>query len=150
MSKKNYDNHNRWRNKTVAFRVSAEEDLHLEALVKLTCLLYTSQTLRRHLGADLAAVVLRVVVTPAVVLLLGDLTGLQFGYLFPPSPKHFVQPGSILVFAEIYLQGKLTILLRDLQPVVVLQSKQGVHEPYIGVYIRDGKGMGRDIQYRCV
>ena len=36
MSKKNYDNHNRWRNKTVAFRVSAEEDLQLEALVKLT------------------------------------------------------------------------------------------------------------------
>ena len=36
MSKKIYDNHNRWRNKTVAFRVSAEEDLHLEALVKLT------------------------------------------------------------------------------------------------------------------
>ena len=30
MSKKNYDNHNRWRNKTVAFRVSAEEDLQLE------------------------------------------------------------------------------------------------------------------------
>ena len=27
MSKKNYDNHNRWRNKTVAFRVSAEEYL---------------------------------------------------------------------------------------------------------------------------
>ena len=36
MSKKNYDNHNRWRNKTVAFRVSAEEDLQLETLVKLT------------------------------------------------------------------------------------------------------------------
>ena len=30
MSKKNYDNHNRWRNKTVAFRVSAEEDLQLK------------------------------------------------------------------------------------------------------------------------
>ena len=26
MSKKNYDNHNRWRNKTVAFRVSPEEN----------------------------------------------------------------------------------------------------------------------------
>ena len=38
MSKKNYDNHNRWRNKTVAFRVSAAEDLHLAALVKLTAL----------------------------------------------------------------------------------------------------------------
>lgn len=39
MSKKNYDNHNRWGNKTVAFWVSAEEDLHLEALVKLTGLI---------------------------------------------------------------------------------------------------------------
>ena len=36
MSKKNYDNHNRWRNKTVAFRVSSEEDLQLETMVKLT------------------------------------------------------------------------------------------------------------------
>ena len=36
MSKKNYDNHNRWRNKTVAFRVSAEEYLQLETMVKLT------------------------------------------------------------------------------------------------------------------
>ena len=36
MSKKNYDNHNYWRNKTVAFRVSAEEYLQLETLVKLT------------------------------------------------------------------------------------------------------------------
>ena len=58
-----------------------------------------------------------------------------------------MKPGSILVFAEIHLQGKLTVLLRDLQTVVVLQVKQGVHEPYIGVYGRDGEGMGRDIQY---
>ena len=33
MSAKNYDNHNRWRNKTVAFRVSAEEDLQLDTYV---------------------------------------------------------------------------------------------------------------------
>ena len=39
MSKKNYDNHNRWRNKTVAFRVSAEEYLQLETMVKLTVIL---------------------------------------------------------------------------------------------------------------
>ena len=58
-----------------------------------------------------------------------------------------MQPGSILVFAEIYLQGKLTILLRDLQTVVVLQGKQGVHEPHIGVYVRDGKSVGRELQY---
>ena len=105
------------------------------------------QTLRWHLGADLAAVVLRVVVAPAVVLLLGDLSGLQLGGLFPPGPEHLVQSGGILVFAKIYLQGKLTVLLCDFQPVVVLQGKQGVHQPYIGVYVRDRERMGRDIQH---
>ena len=52
MSKKNYDNHNRWRNKTVAFRVSAEEDLHLEALVKLTGLTKQDYIIRRLLCRD--------------------------------------------------------------------------------------------------
>ena len=47
MSKKNYDNHNRWRNKTVAFRVSAEEDLQLETLVKLTGLTKQGYMIRR-------------------------------------------------------------------------------------------------------
>lgn len=52
MSKKNYDNHNRWRNKTVAFRVSAEEDLQLETLVKLTGLTKQDYITRRLLCKD--------------------------------------------------------------------------------------------------
>ena len=36
MSLKNRDNHNRWRNKTVAFRVSPEEDAQIETFVKLS------------------------------------------------------------------------------------------------------------------
>ena len=52
MSKKNYDNHNRWRNKTVAFRVSAEEDLQLETLVKLTGLTKQDYIIRRLLERD--------------------------------------------------------------------------------------------------
>ena len=36
MSMKNLDHHNRWRNKTVAFRVSPEEDEQLEIFVKLS------------------------------------------------------------------------------------------------------------------
>ena len=52
MSKKNYDNHNRWGNKTVAFWVSAEEDLHLEALVKLTGLIKQDYIIRRLLERD--------------------------------------------------------------------------------------------------
>ena len=52
MSKKNYDNHNRWRNKTVAFRVSAEEDLQLETLVKLTGLTKQDYITRQLLERD--------------------------------------------------------------------------------------------------
>ena len=36
MSSKNSDEHNRWRNKTVAFRVSPEEDAQIERYVQLS------------------------------------------------------------------------------------------------------------------
>lgn len=36
MSAKNLDKHNRWRSKTVAFRVSEEEDRLLETFVKIS------------------------------------------------------------------------------------------------------------------
>ena len=84
---------------------------------------------------DLGAIALRVVVTLAVVLLLRDLPGCQLGRLFPSGPEHFVRPGSVLVFAGVRLQGKLIVLLRDLQTIVVLQGK-GVHETHIGVYVQ--------------
>ena len=35
MSAKNLDNHNRWRNRTVAFRVSEEENAQINTFVKL-------------------------------------------------------------------------------------------------------------------
>ena len=52
MSAKNYDNHNRWRNKTVAFRVSAEEDLQLETLVRMSGLTKQDYITRRLLCRD--------------------------------------------------------------------------------------------------
>jgi hypothetical protein len=58
-----------------------------------------------------------------------------------------MQPSSVLALPHINLQADFSIRLADLEPVVILQGKQGVHEPYIGVYVRDGEGMGRDIQY---
>lgn len=39
MSLKNRDEHNRWRNKTVAFRVSPEEDKQIETYVRLSGLM---------------------------------------------------------------------------------------------------------------
>ena len=47
MSLKNRDNHNRWRNKTVAFRVSPEEDTQIEIFVKLSGLTKHEYIFRR-------------------------------------------------------------------------------------------------------
>ena len=52
MSLKNRDEHNRWRNKTVAFRVSPEEDIQLEIAVKLTGLTKQDYITRRQLCRD--------------------------------------------------------------------------------------------------
>lgn len=47
MSLENRDNHNRWRNKTVAFRVSPEEDTQIEIFVKLSGLTKQDYITRR-------------------------------------------------------------------------------------------------------
>lgn len=52
MSHKNRDEHNRWRNKTVAFRVSPEEDKQLETYVKLSGLTKQDYITRRLLGRE--------------------------------------------------------------------------------------------------
>ncbi|WP_407881811.1 plasmid mobilization protein [Owariibacterium komagatae] len=52
MSAKNLDKHNRWRNKTVAFRVSPEEDAQIETAVKLTGLTKQDYIIRRLLERD--------------------------------------------------------------------------------------------------
>ena len=52
MSAKNLDKHNRWRNKTVAFRVSPQEDEQLEIFVKLSGLTKQDYITRRLLERD--------------------------------------------------------------------------------------------------
>ena len=52
MSAKNLDSHNRWRNKTVAFRVSSEEDTQIETAVRLTGLTKQDYIIRRLLNRD--------------------------------------------------------------------------------------------------
>ena len=47
MSAKNLDRHNRWRNKTVAFRVSPEEDREIETPVRLSGLTKQDYITRR-------------------------------------------------------------------------------------------------------
>ena len=52
MSAKNRDNHNRWRNRTVAFRVSDEENAQIDLAVKLTGLTKQDYITRRLLCKD--------------------------------------------------------------------------------------------------
>ena len=52
MSLKNRDNHNRWRNKTVSFRVSPEEDTQIETFVKLSGLTKQDYISRRLICKD--------------------------------------------------------------------------------------------------
>ena len=52
MPAKNLDKHNRWRNKTVAFRVSPEEDAQIETAVKFTGLTKQDYIIRRLLCRD--------------------------------------------------------------------------------------------------
>lgn len=52
MSLKNRDNKNRWRNKTVAFRVSPEEDEQIETAVRLSGLTKQDYITRRLLCRD--------------------------------------------------------------------------------------------------
>lgn len=52
MSAKNRDNHNRWRNKTVAFRVSPEEDQQIEKYVRLSGLTKQDYIIRRLMCRD--------------------------------------------------------------------------------------------------
>ena len=52
MSMKNLDNHNRWRSKTVAFRVSPEENEQLDRFVSLSGLTKQDYITRRLLCKD--------------------------------------------------------------------------------------------------
>ena len=53
MSLKNRDDHNRWRNKTVAFRVSPEEDKQIEIYVRLSGLTKQDYITRRLTHRDI-------------------------------------------------------------------------------------------------
>ena len=53
MSLKSRDEHNRWRNKTVAFRVSPEEDKQIETYVRLSGLTKQDYITRRFTHKDI-------------------------------------------------------------------------------------------------
>lgn len=52
MSSKNRDEHNRWRSKTIAFRVSPEEDAQIERYVQLSGLTKQDYVTRRLTHKD--------------------------------------------------------------------------------------------------
>lgn len=63
----------------------------------------SNEVLGRYLHIGLGLVKFRVLVTPAVILLLENLTGLQLGGGLLPGTEHLVQPGGVLVLSDIRL-----------------------------------------------
>ncbi len=53
MSAKNLDNHNRWRSKTIGFRVSPEENEQIDVAVRLSGLTKQDYITRRLLNRDI-------------------------------------------------------------------------------------------------
>ena len=53
MSAKNCDNHNRWRSKTIGFRVSPEENKQIETAVRLSGLTKQDYITRRLLNKEI-------------------------------------------------------------------------------------------------
>ncbi len=95
MSAKNLDNHNRWRNKTVAFRVSPEEDEQLEIAVRLSGLTKQDYITRRLLNRDIV-----VQGNPRVykalrdqlAAVLGELRSMEAGWMMNFSPPSALSP----------------------------------------------------------
>lgn len=56
MSLKKRDEHNRWRNKTVSFRVSPQEDARIESAVRLSGLTKQDYIIRRLQGREVVVV----------------------------------------------------------------------------------------------
>ena len=56
MSAKNLDNHNRWRNKTIAFRVSPEENEQIEIAVRLSGLPKQDYLIQRALQREVVVI----------------------------------------------------------------------------------------------
>ena len=56
MSAKNRDEHGRWRNRTIAFRVSPEEDAQINALVALSGLTKQDYITRRLCNRDVVVI----------------------------------------------------------------------------------------------
>ena len=61
MSEKNKDDHNRWRSKTIAFRVSPEEDVQINRMVHMSGL-----TKQEYLTANMLKHEIRVMGNPRV------------------------------------------------------------------------------------
>ena len=97
-------------------------------------------------GPAVSGVVLGVVVPPAVIVLLGDLPGLQLRRLFPPRNQDFVQLTGLTASLEnICLQAGTSIHLYHFQTVNILQGEQRMGQTYVVVYVRDAQRLGRYI-----
>lgn len=105
-----------------------------------------AQFLRRNLCPPLRGVKFGVSVTPLVIFLFGDFSGIQFCGLFAPSGKHLEHfiIGSALRF--IKPKADFSVHLSDLHTAQILQRKQCMHQSGIAVNVGNIQGIWRNLQ----
>ena len=108
------------------------------------------QSVTQFFGGDFdpspGSVVLGIVVPPTVIVLPGDLPGLQLLGLFRPGGQHFKHINISPAPGLVQPQTDFTVNLSDCQAPYVLQCKEGVHEANVAIYVRDGQGIGGDFK----
>ena len=94
----------------------------------------------------LRGIKLGIAITPAVIFFLRDLACLQLVGSLLPSAEHFVQAGSILVFANLYPQADFAVDFAHAKTVSVFQGEERVHQPGVGINVGYSQSLRRYIE----
>lgn len=90
-----------------------------------------------------------IAVTPAVLFLLSDFARFEHSRNLSPCTQHLMKLRRIFAVANIHTEMHFPVAFTDLQAVSVLQSEQGVHQPYVGIDVWHRQRMRRDINGVC-
>ena len=87
-----------------------------------------------------------VIVSPAVVVLPADFSGLEHRRSLPPDAEHFVKFSGVLALGGVNTQTDFPLRFIDGKAIDVLQGEQGVHQADGGINVQHSQGLWGNIQ----
>ena len=95
------------------------------------------------------SIVLRIIITPFIVVILCDLPSPVFFGKKSPRPDHLQDVGSIFSLPRVNTEGNFSIFVVNCQAIEILKSKQCMNHSEIAVNIGDLQSQGRHSQRIC-